>query len=103
MELPRKALQERVREDGVLDLSFQGLTEVPPWVWTLTNLRSLNLSHNEIADVKVPRDAKLPLLEDVDLSFNRLTRLPQQFQQLAELAPFRFLDVSSNDICDVRL
>jgi Leucine-rich repeat (LRR) protein len=51
----------------------------------------------------VPRDAKLPLLEDVDLSFNRLTRLPQQFQQLAELAPFRFLDVSSNDICDVRL
>jgi len=67
-------------------------------VWTLSNLRSLNLSHNEIADVKVPRDAKLPLLEEVDLSFNRLTTLPQKIEHLTESATFRFLDVSSNDI-----
>ncbi len=98
MELPRKPLQDKVREDGVLDLSFQGLTEVPPWVWTLTHLRVLNLAHNEIARVRVPRGVKLPALEHVDLSHNRLTELPQQFAELAESPTFRFLDVTSNQI-----
>ena len=102
MELPRKALQDKVREDGVLDLSFQSLSEVPAWVWTLSHLRVLNLSHNNITQVKVPRDVNLPVLEHVDLSSNKLEELPLQFAALAASPTFQFLDVSSNQIENVR-
>jgi hypothetical protein len=85
-----------VAEDGVLDLSFQNLEEVPSWVWYLSSLKSLILNNNKIAKLSVPKDANVPALESIDLSSNLLQELPQDLASRFESHNFRFLDVSSN-------
>ncbi|NXA09368.1 MFHA1 protein, partial [Sapayoa aenigma] len=62
----------------------------------LRGLRKLNLSHNELGAESPglpPRLAELGCLEELDLSFNRLRRLPEGLGRLRHL---RTLDVDHN-------
>ncbi len=99
MELNKKAFQRQVAADGVLDLSFQELTEVPEWVWTLTHLRSLNLSNNHIAELRLPSVINCPALESIDLSFNELTEVPENLaDRFGGDVTFQFLDLRFNKL-----
>ncbi|MBD2157358.1 COR domain-containing protein [Leptolyngbya sp. FACHB-16] len=77
------AFQEGATE---LDLSGLGLTEVPEAIASLTQLQSLNLSNNELTELKAI--VSLTQLQELNLSNNELTELPEaiaSFTQLQEL------------------
>ena len=60
-----------------LDLSWQGLTEIPREVFQLKNLTWLNLSHNQI--VKIPDEiAQLQTLITLHLGSNQIVKYPMQ-------------------------
>jgi Leucine-rich repeat (LRR) protein len=104
-------------ENGVLDLSNQGLEKLPAYVLKLSNLEELDISNNkitgalpaEIHDLKklrvldasdnlmtgVPAEVgQLQNLEVLDLSNNRLTGLPYELGNLKKL---KQLNLSGND------
>lgn len=97
-ELMKKGLEKKVAVDGVLDMSFQKLETIPSWVWRLSSLRTLLLNNNAITEVKLPKDAHVPVLERVDLSNNLIRELPQTLVELLDGATFRLLDVSNNKL-----
>jgi hypothetical protein len=83
-------LQQQVAKTGILDLSYRELTSCPEFVWKLcecrlakkmriltfffflASLKTLNLEHNQITEIRVPKDANCPLLETVDVSHNQI-------------------------------
>ena len=77
-----------------LVLSGQDLERVPPKVWKkLPNLESLDLSHNRIK--KLPAGlAELTQLRSLQLSFNRITRVEDDFFGLFPL--LKHLDLRNN-------
>ncbi len=99
-----------------LDLSGQGLTKAPAYIFTRIDIEELNLSNNSLdgalqADVRqlqnlkvlnlsnnkftgVPAEiGQLKNLEVLDLSNNQLTGLPYELGNLSKL---KLLDVSGN-------
>ena len=67
-----------------LDLSWQGLTEIPREVFQLKNLTWLNLSHNQI--VKIPDEiAQLQTLITLHLGSNQIVKIPDAIAQLQTL------------------
>ena len=95
--LPREIFL--IDELEVLDLSperesclYYRLTEVPPGIGKLINLRVLMLDTNEIAEVP-PEICLLTSLERLSLSNNMLTSLPDAFSSLTNI---RSLHVSNN-------
>lgn len=67
-----------------LDLFSQNLTEIPPAVFTMTNLEYLNLAGNNITDV--PTDiGKLTRLKWLYLNQNPIASLPDSIGQLGSL------------------
>jgi hypothetical protein len=91
------ALQSGATE---LDLSggygseFPGLTELPESLGQLTQLRSLNLSGNQLT--ALPESlGQLTQLQLLDLSDNQLTALPEWLGQLTQL---RSLNLSGNQL-----
>ncbi|MBQ9473313.1 MAG: leucine-rich repeat domain-containing protein [Bacteroidales bacterium] len=80
-----------------LDLSRRRLRAVPPEVYTMTNLRHLNLSHNRLDSL----DERLLLLTRLDtllLGRNRLRHVPEWIGNMRSL---RLLDMSRNPILDL--
>lgn len=117
-EIALQRIEEaRVSEATELDLSYLGLTELPPELWELTNLQWLSLSHNHIGNLspKIQQLSNLQMLLLVDtqleslppeigqltnlkglaISFNQLTNLPSEIGYLKNLCS---LDISHNDI-----
>jgi small GTP-binding protein len=113
------ALIDRAAREGwtELDLRDQGLTELPPEIGQLTQLRSLSLRENRLIalssdvhkltrlqsiDLRKNRFVDFPLevchltqLRDLDLKFNGLKHLPSQIKDLTQL---RNLDLGSNEL-----
>jgi internalin A len=114
LQVIEKAVQDGVTE---LDLSDKQLTELPPEIGQLRDLRYLDLSVNELTALPPefsqlqslaclnlernrlaawPRElTQLRGLTELDLSYNRLTRLPPEIGQLRNLA---LLKLSDNEL-----
>jgi internalin A len=75
-----------------LDLSFQGLTELPPELFQLANLTQLELSENQLSSLP-PELFQLTNLTALGLGDNQLTSLPPEFFQLKNLT---WLEISDN-------
>ena len=96
-EAERRIAECRQKQNPKLDLASLDLVEVPPSVFGLTHLRSLNLSgwsskKNRL--VTLPNDiAQLTNLQILNLSSNRLSYLPDAITQLTNL---EVLDLSGN-------
>ena len=77
---------ERVARDGLqeLNLSGMGLTDIPPEIGRLTQLRSLNLGHNLLTYLP-PEVGQLADLQSLLLYGNRLTSLPPEISHLSQL------------------
>ncbi|TAE46864.1 MAG: leucine-rich repeat domain-containing protein [Bacteroidetes bacterium] len=75
------AANEPVR---ILDLSGQGLTEVPDTVWKMRALEQLYLNDNHL-QVLPGQIGKLRRLKVLDLSNNHLSKLPPQLCRLSDL------------------
>ena len=120
-----KEAKEAIEEGSVtsLNLSNQSLVKVPDTVFNQTELEHLNLSNNELegslpAEVRLLSNLKslnlshnnftgvpaeigqLANLEVLDLSFNKLTGLPYEFKNLANLQK---LDLRGNSYSEADL
>ena len=99
--LEKKQLEAVVAETGVLDLSYRELSEVPSFVWKLSSLRVLRLDHNVLeGHLRLPKDINVPLLQRLDLSHNRITRVPKEFANFAD-PHFEMLDLSFNQLTEL--
>ncbi|KAI9189947.1 hypothetical protein H9P43_001380 [Blastocladiella emersonii ATCC 22665] len=81
----------------VLNLSSNGLTSLPLTLWSLTELRELNVGHNRLTRLS-PMVACLANLEELHLAGNALTTLPCSLVRCTQLA---VLDVSENQLAAV--
>lgn len=88
------ALQEGATE---LDLSGLGLTELPEEIASLTQLRSLYLSHNQLTELP-EAIASLTQLQSLRLSDNQLTELPEAIASLTQLQE---LNLRSNQLTEL--
>jgi len=77
----QQAAQEKVTE---LDLSGEGLTELPPELGQLTQLQRLILSNNQLTQLP-PELGQLTQLQELFLYNNQLTQLPPELGQLTQL------------------
>ena len=67
--------------EDMLNLSNQGLTEIPDSVWSLKNLEALDLSGNQIQQISSKIDS-LKSLVYLNLMGNPITELPANFYKL---------------------
>lgn len=97
---------ELAEYDGVkvqtLSLAANKLTKFPSWLFNAgSTIGMLNVSGNSISSFEKESfyGDKLNMLESVDLSYNKLTELPSNFD--ATTLPYLYgLDVSSNSFTD---
>lgn len=78
-----------------LDLSNQGLTQVPGSTFNNTNLEELDLSHNALSGALQAEVRHLQNLRVLDLSNNNFTGVPAEVGQLQKLER---LDLSNNQL-----
>lgn len=78
---------------ATLDLSNQGLTELPKYVLGMTELQELNLSHNRLTGALPAEIRFLKNLRKLNLSYNDMTGVPAEVGQLSQL---QTLDLSYN-------
>ena len=83
-DLLREINQAHVRGAAQLDLSYRGLTHLPPEIGSLVNLLVLDLSGNDLAALP-PEIGALSHLQQLDLRHNRLTQLPPSLGYLQSL------------------
>lgn len=77
---------EMAEKTGVFALESKGLIEVPAKVWGITNLRTLDLSHNKLVGLPGPKLRTVaPKLKTLTLSDNRLAELPDELCECKEL------------------
>lgn len=69
----------------VLNLSNTGLTELPKYVLSMTQLRELNLSHNQLTGALPAEIRSLKNLQKLDLSYNNMSGVPAEIGELAQL------------------
>lgn len=79
----------------VLDLSGQGLTKVPDYVFNKTNTEELNLSNNKLSGALQAEVRHLTNLRVLNLSNNKFTGVPAEVGQLKKL---EVLDLSNNNL-----
>lgn len=78
-----------------LDLSNQGLTSVPLYVFNQTNLEELNVSHNSLTGAIQSQIGQLKNLKVLNVSYNKMTGMPAEVGQLQNL---QVLDLSYNQL-----
>lgn len=76
-----------------LDLSGQGLSKVPDYVFTRTNLEHLDISNNKLNGALQSQVQQLQNLKVLDMSNNDLTGVPAEVGQLKKL---EILNLSNN-------
>ena len=76
-----------------LDLSGKGLTKAPSYIFNMTNLVRLDLSHNSLDGALQAEVGKLKNLKILDLSNNKFTGVPAEVGRLENLET---LDLSNN-------
>lgn len=77
-----------------VDLSNQGITEIPDYIFKYKNLRKLNLSNNNIK--AIPKEiVRLKYLENLDLSNNKITTL---YAGNFELPKLQVLNLNNNNL-----
>lgn len=76
-----------------LDLSSLNLTNIPTEISTLSKLKTLKISYNNITDFSAI--SEMNTLEELNISHNNLNSLPAE---IANLSALKFLDVSNNAI-----
>ena len=92
-----KIRRAKKKRQFVLSLAGLGLTDVPPELWDLTELRSLSLTRNNL--FKLPEGiGSLKNLTKLDLSYNQLMTLPTTLANLKSLNTF---DLTSNLVTGV--
>lgn len=83
-----------IKHASNIDLSSQGLTEIPDFVFKCRNLKSLNLSKNKIKEVPLAL-VKLKYLKKLDLSDNLISQI---FAKTFDLASLQILNLNNNKI-----
>lgn len=78
---------------ATLDLSGQGLSKVPEYVFTRMDIETLDLSGNNLTGALQAEVRHLKNLRVLDLSDNKWTGVPAEIGQLAKLET---LDLSNN-------
>ena len=82
-------------EDGSLELTYRGWTEIDDVIWTMgRELILLNVSFNAITDLP-PELGDLQLLRNLNLSCNKLSAIPKQIGKLKNL---EILRINGNQI-----
>lgn len=76
-----------------IDFSHQKLEEYPQGINDLPNLKTLNLSKNQIVDL--PLDLNYPRLIELDMSKNKLEKFPESVCQFSSLQTIK---LHKNDI-----
>ncbi|KAH8276095.1 hypothetical protein KR018_008538 [Drosophila ironensis] len=87
---------EAAKENHRLDLSKCELMQIPDAVYHLmrnTELQTCNISGNELKSIPSKFSMKFGSLTDLNLSYNKLSRLPDEFLNLTALAN---LNISHN-------
>jgi hypothetical protein len=80
---------------NAIDLRGQGLTRVPEYVFSRTDITSLDVSNNKLTGALQAEVRKLANLRTLDLSDNTFTGVPAEVGQLSKL---EVLDLSNNPI-----
>lgn len=90
-----KEVKRLIESQGViaLDLSEQGLTKVPEYVFGRLDIESLDLSNNNLTGALQAEIRNLQNLKSLDLSGNKFTGVPAEVGQLKNLER---LDLSNN-------
>jgi len=83
-----------------LDLSSQGLEQVPDYVFGMTELQELDLSNNQLTGALPAEIRHLKNLRILDVSGNKMTGVPAEVGQLSELEE---LDLSDNELTGLPL
>lgn len=86
---------EDVSSSNVLDLTGQGLTKVPMYVFDKIDLQELNLSNNQLTGSLQAEIRHLQNLKVLDLSNNQFTGVPAEIGQLKNL---EVLNLSNNQL-----
>lgn len=81
--------------NNALDLSNRGLTSIPSYVFSETNLEELNVSHNHLTGAIQAEIRHLGNLRVLNASHNSMTGVPAEIGQLQNL---RVLDLSYNQL-----
>ena len=89
---------ENAEKTGVYARRAAGLTVVPEKVWTLGNLRTLDLSENKLATEAIKRLGGLSKLKTLSIDSNKLTSLPVEICTLNDLTA---LSVANNSLASL--
>ena len=84
-----------VNSGNVLNLSGQGLTKAPEYIFKQTNLEELNLSNNKLDGALQSQVGNLKNLKILNLSNNNFTGVPAEVGQLKNL---EILNLSNNSL-----
>lgn len=90
----KKTLDARQQQAGTINLSRQGLEEIPEEVFERKDLKILRLYGNKIRNIS-PRIAELTELEELYIGRNQLKELPPEIGRLKKL---KILSAQYNDI-----
>jgi len=82
-----------VSTGAVLDLSNQGLTKAPMYIFDRTNITELNLSNNSLGGALQSQVGQLQNLRVLNLDNNKFTGVPAEVGQLKNL---EILNLSNN-------
>lgn len=96
VELPVNGLSPLANTLVSMDLSGNQFNSIPDSLATLTGLRSLNLAHNVINDLRTLKHSPLPAITALNLRSNRLSELAG----IETLYPLERLDLRENQIRD---
>lgn len=93
-------LNKQTGSSNILDLSSKGITKVPEYVFSKTDIEKLDLSNNIITGSLQAEIRHLQNLKVLDLSNNDFTGVPAEIGQLKNL---EVLDLSNNRITGLPL
>jgi len=93
-EIKDLILKAKESNATTLDLSFEGLTSLPPEIAELKNLTELDISSNQLSSLP-PEIKELKNLTTLIISGNQLSSLPPEISELKNLT---ILDISGNQL-----
>lgn len=82
-------------KDKTLDLSNKNLDKIPSYVFNMTELEKLDVSHNALTGAIQAEIRQLRNLKVLDASDNQMTGVPAEVGQLSKL---EVLDLSNNQL-----